>query len=145
MNIYVIFNKTTHEPIGYTDDVSGYPPLTLWKMFEIEGNEFNIERYKYLGKYTDGDLVDLIKIKKSVVNEKDVDEKYEILFYRKYSDRNILMSLLDDVEELVNIRRFRAKLQEKKEAEMNMYRTTDSYIFVSKESENKRAEEIFQI
>lgn len=144
MNIYVIFNKITHEPIGYTDDISGYPPLTLWKMFNVEGNEFNIERYKYLGKYTDGDLVDLIKAKKSVVYEKDVDEKYENMFYRKYSDRDILMALFEDDAELELMRHFRGKIKDKKANEMNMYKTNDSYIFVTREEQPKQEQETFK-
>jgi hypothetical protein len=144
MIVYVVFNRITLEPILYTDDVSGLPPSTLWKPFEIEGDEFNIERYKYIGWYEDGDLIDLIKAKKSIVYEKDVDEKYENMFYRKYSDRNVLMALLEDDAELELMRNFRAKIRNKKSKEIDMYRTEDSYIFVTREEQNKQEQETFK-
>ncbi len=133
--IYTLFNPKTKKFIGYTDDISNYPENTLFKVYEIEHDEFNLERFHYEGDYENGRLIDLIKENKSIVYEKDIDDKYEKIFFRKYSILDIVLGIVDD--KLDEIKSFRKLLMDKKEREKFNSMNDPSFKYVSLEEQEK--------
>jgi hypothetical protein len=127
------------------EDLQRFPTEHFWiKTFEVDDQTINLARWRYDGDYESGQLIDLISTKKAVVSEEAVDQKYREIFFRKYDLETLLFSLLDDDQALQEIRDFRSKLLTKKQKEIDMYRTSDYYIYETVEDQKNRENQTFK-
>lgn len=116
----------------------------LVKEIEIDDDQMNLARFRYEGDYDDGKLIDLFAEKKSIVTEEEIDQKYDNLLYRKYSQSDIVLSMHSQEDKALEIKEFMMKLWRKKQKEIDMYKNSDMYIYESRELQKKRQEEILK-
>jgi hypothetical protein len=143
--MYAIFNKTTFLPIGFTDDISQFPKDALTRELDLGNEDFNLARYRWEGDYQTGRLVDLFQEKKSIVTEKEMDDKFNAVVFRKYTMEDILFALLDDDDtQLKEMRVFFNRLKKKKLADIAMYKSSEYHIYETLDTQRKREEESFK-
>lgn len=116
----------------------------LVKEIEIDDDQMNLARFRYEGDYDDGKLIDLFAEKKSIVTEEEIDQKYDNLLYRKYSQSDIVLSMHSNDVLAEQIKEWMNKLWQKKQKEIDMYKNSNMYIYESRELQKKRQEEILK-
>jgi hypothetical protein len=163
--IYIVFNSTTRKPVFIVDSLEAIQNtgFTLIKEVEIEGNEINLARFKWIGDYDTGKFTDLFLEKKAIVTEEEVDNKYYGMFFRKYSMEEAVFNLIKHAEfrhtsEIIDgkdyftdnneggyMKRFLESLLKKKEKEIQTYKNSPNHIYETKADQEKRLEESFKI
>lgn len=144
MNLNAIFNKKTKRLVSFIsdDDLQRFPLENfLLKTFEV--SDLNLERWRIEGDYDNCRLIDMFLEKKSVVEEEAINQKYKELFFRKYNLQDILFALIDQDQSLDILREFKRKLDDKKQKEIDKYKSEPYYIFESTEEQIEREAEIF--
>ena len=116
----------------------------LVKEIEIDDDQMNLARFRYEGDYDDSKLIDLFAEKKSIVTEEEIDQKYDNLLYRKYSQSDIVLSMHSNDVLAEQIKEWMNKLWQKKQKEIDMYKNSNMYIYESRELQKKRQEEILK-
>jgi hypothetical protein len=157
-NLYVLFNKNTKKVVSFTFDIDVFPEQIrnnfLIKTFNfsdlaIKDNTINLARFKWVGDYDDGKLVDVFDENITVVSEKDLDKKYKFLFNKKYNIDEILHELILNAdmktEKGKDIQNFLTKTINKKEKEKEFYKNSKSHIFESSEQIEDRQKKAFSI
>lgn len=150
--IYLYFNTITRKLVFITDDPDPIKSagFSLVKEIEIEGDEFNLARFRWDGTYDDGRLVDLFTEKTAIVTEDEIDKKYYGLFFRKYSLDQVLFNLINCVQFLpetdgYEMQKFLAALLSKKNLEIEKYKTSPNHIYETRDDEKKRIADSFKI
>ncbi len=155
--IYALFNNANREFTAWMTDISALPETIRNNMLiqEINLDEygvtdamFNPERYKWQGNYDTGRFVDLLADNKAIVTEEEVEEKYDGLFFRKYSIKDILYQLLVNADMQtptgLEMQQFFYKLLTRKENDVNYYKTSGVHIYETKEEQLNRQKNAFQ-
>ncbi len=155
MKLYAIFNKNNNIFTGFAveDSIHIFPKERFHiKTFEVPEETINLARYRVDGCFEDSVLVDLFTEKKTVVTEREIDQKYIDLFERKYeeltnqsySPNNLLFDILDNSPIVEELRKFRQKLKERKIKEIEGYNTSKFHIYETDQQQITREQEIFK-
>lgn len=155
--IYALFNNANREFTAWMTDISALPETIRNNMLLQEINledygvtdaMFNPERYKWQGNYDTGKFVDLLADNKAVVTEEEVHEKYDGLFFRKYTVKDVLYTLIDNTlmhtKDGLDMQTFLRKLLTRKENDINYYKTSGVHIYETVEEQLKRQRKAFE-
>jgi hypothetical protein len=155
--IYALFNKKNREFSAWSNDISQFPEKVretmLYKEIDLEeygvtDAMFNPERYRWIGDYDSGKFTDLLASNKAVVTEKEVNEKYDSLFFRKYSVKDVLYQLILNLsmntEEGKKMQDFLKTLLNRKEKDVEYYKTSGVHIYETVEDQRERQKNAFQ-
>lgn len=156
--LYALFNKRTRQLTSFTFDINVFPQSLQDSMlirsytFEelgITDENINLNRFKWMGDYDDGKLVDIVKEKKAIVTEKEIDEKYNGLFFKKYKFEDVFYELIVNsdmkTENGKNIQKFLIKLLEKKRNDIEYYKRSDLHIWETIDEVKDRQKDAFKV
>jgi hypothetical protein len=114
----------------------------------ITDENINMNRFKWVGDYDEGRLVDLINEKKAIVTEKEIREKYNGLFFSKYRIEDVLYELIMNsdmkTENGRKMKEYVSKLLTKKENDIQYFSTSDLHIWETDEEAAKRQKDAFR-
>jgi hypothetical protein len=156
--LYILFNKLSRQMTSFTFDISVFPPSIInnllikeyrFKDIGIPDEKINLNRFKWVGDFDTGHLVDLVTEKKSVVTEKEMNDKTRTLFYRKYDIDTILFQLVLNTPmhtvEGNEMQSFLRKILDKKKKDIEFFQNSDLHIWETEHDEKKRQEDAFKI
>jgi len=153
--IYIIFNAKTDVPMFFTDDKELASTFPLYKevileQYGISRDDFNLNRYRWEGDAETGKLVDTFIQQKAVVTEEDVDGKYRELLLRKYPlDKmlcRILLNMPETVDEEFNdIKKFVHLLEQRKQHEIETYKSSPVHKWESWDDILTREKHVFKV
>lgn len=101
--LHAIFNNKTRKLTCFTFDLDSFPESIRknmlirtysFKDLDIPDENINLTRFRWEGDYDDGELVDIVKENRSVVSERDIDNKYRALFFKKYPLEDIIFEIV---------------------------------------------------
>lgn len=155
--IYALFNKKTRQLTCFTFDLSSFPHILLDSMLireytfselGINDNEINLTRFKWIGDYDTGRLVDIVTEKKAVVTEREIDEKYSTMFWSKYSLQEVVFELLLNStmssETGKAMQAFLEKVQNKKHKDKEFFKSSPIHIWETDETIKQRQKDAFK-
>lgn len=155
--IFALFNKTTRQLSCFTFDLSGFPSTILDNMlvreytFEelgITDNEINLTRFKWIGDYDSGRLVDIVAEKKAVVTEREIDEKYSTMFWARYSVQDVIFELLMNAsmsrEIGKDMQQFLGKILDKKDKDKEFFKNSPLHIWETDNIIKQRQKDAFK-
>lgn len=155
--LYSLFNTQTRQFVCFTFDVDSFPPVIRntmlikehsFKELGINDEEINIQRFRWVGDYDTGRLVDIVLEKKAVVTEQEIDEKYDALFFDKYSVKTILYELVLNsdmkTEEGKKMQNHLNKILKKKNSDIEYFKNSDLHIWETREDAKKRKKDAFK-
>lgn len=156
--LYILFNKTNKQVVSFTFDLSVFPPQVIdnflvkemsFDELGIKDNTINISRFRWIGDYETGRVVDIFDENLTIVSEKEVDNKYKGIFYKKYTLDEILFELILNsdmkTEKGRNIQEFLEKTLSKREKEKNFYKNSKSHIWENKDQIEERQKKAFSV
>jgi hypothetical protein len=156
--IYALFNKATKKLVSFTFDISPFPENILntllireysFEELGLTDENINLNRFKWIGDYEDGKLIDIVKEKKSIVTEKEINERYSNLFYEKFKFEEVLYELILNsdmkTEKGKSIQKFLEKLLTRKHNDVEYYKSSDLHIWESEEDVKKRQIDAFKL
>lgn len=157
-NLYVLFNKKTKQVVSFTFDLSVFPQNVLdnfliktvpFEQLGIKDNTINIARFKWIGDYDTGMVVDVFDQNITIVSEKEIDNKYKNLFYNKFSLDDIIFEIILNLDMTTqkgkNIKLFLQKTLDRKEKEKDFYKNSKSHIWEDREQVEERHKKAFSI
>jgi hypothetical protein len=155
MKLHAIFNKHNQTFVGFTvEDSKHIFPKERFniKTFDTPEETINLARYRVEGSFKEAVLVDLFTEKKTVVTEREIDQKYIDMFERKYeeltgqsySPNNLLFDILDNSPIVEELRKFRQKLKDRKVKEIEGYKTSKFHIYETDKQQVTREQDIFK-
>jgi hypothetical protein len=155
MKIYIYFNNITKLP-AFLSEIKINSPLAFKEIcledLEITDGEFNLARYKWEGDFDSGKLVDLFKEKRTLVTEEEIDGKYYAMFFRKYSLEKTLFNIIQtlykpasEFPEGTSMYKFLEKLLDKKDKEIEFYKTSENHRFETHEEQQKHLLDSFKV
>lgn len=155
--IYALFNNKTRKFTCYTTDISQFPltikNLLLIREFKLKdlgfpGSEIVLSRFKWVGDYDTGRLVDIINENKSVVTEKEIDNKFHTMFWARYNSTEVLYELLLNIDMKTDKGRemqgFLEKVLTKKKTDIDFYKSSPLHIWESNEEVKEREKNAFK-
>lgn len=156
--LYVLFNAKTRQLTSFTFDIDVFPEQIRknflireysFKELGIEDEQINLSRFKWIGDFDTGRLVDIVLEKKAIVTEKELDEKYDSLFFAKYSAQEALFTLIMGAEmkteEGQAMQRFLTKLMARKAADVEYFKNSPIHIWETREDEIARVHDAFKV
>lgn len=156
--LYVLFNKLTKQVVSFTFDLSVFPEAVInnflikeisFEELGIKDNTINISRFKWIGDYETGRVVDVFDENLTIVSEKDVENKYKSLFYKKYNFDEILFELILNCDMTTqkgkSIKSFLQKTLDRKEKEKDFYKNSKSHIWETAEQIEERQKKAFSV
>lgn len=156
--LYILFNKSNKQLVSFTFDISVFPQTVInnflikeipFEHLNIKDNNINLARFKWIGDYDSGRIVDVFDENITVVSEKDVDKKYKNLFYKKFNIDEILIELILNCDMKTDkgkkIQIFSKKVLEKKEKEKNFYKNSKNHVWESIEQIEQRQKKAFSV
>lgn len=156
--LYSLFNSKTKQFVCFMFDVSSIPDAVRKNML-IRANSFkelgltdeniNITRFKWIGDYDNGHLVDLVLQNKTIVTEKEIQDKYNSMFFNKYSEIDVLYQLIlnSDMKtpEGIEMLSYLQKILKKKESDIEFFKNSDLHIWESIEETQKKIDDAFKV
>jgi uncharacterized LabA/DUF88 family protein len=155
--IYILFNKVSKQMTAFMTDVSQIPEQIrkslLIKEFKLkdlgfDDDEINLTRFKWEGDYDTGRLIDIVKEKKAIVTEKETNERFHDMFWKRYNIYEVLQELIINTpmitEKGQNMQDFLKKVLQKKEADVKFYQNSPLHIWESEEETVKRQKDAFK-
>jgi hypothetical protein len=138
-------------------DISAFPEslrsTLLLKEFTLkelgfDGDEINLTRFKWSGDYDTGKLIDIVSENKSIVTEKDIDEKYHSMFWSRYDLTTVLYTLILNTPMKyangITIQNFLEKILKRKEDDKKFFSESPLHIWESIEETKKREKDAFK-
>ena len=154
--LYALFNAKTRQLVSFTFDLSGFPQalrdtfLIREYSFESLGlpdENINLARFKWIGDYDEGRLVDIVMEKKAVVTEKEITDKYNGIFYSRYKLEEVLYEIIINLKmETVKgkeMQTFVDRLLQKRQSDLEYFQNSDLHIFESDALIAKRQRDAF--
>jgi hypothetical protein len=154
--LYIYFNKISKLPAFFSLEKIKTDNL-LVREIDVEADlgitegVINLARYKWEGDYDSGTLVDLFEQKKAIVTEKEIDEKYNAIFYRKYPFDAVISNLISalytpktDAPDILEMAKFHEALLNKKKKEIEFYKSSVNHIFETREYQEEREKNTFR-
>lgn len=156
--LYAFFNKKTRAFICFTFDITMFPENVKqnllikefsFKELGIPDEEINITRYRWIGDYDTGRLADIVLEKKAVVTEKEINEKYDGLFFNKFDFKTLFYELVLNADMKTEkgkyMQSYLSKLLEKKESDIDFFKNSDLHIWETDESLKKQSKDAFKV
>ena len=156
--LYAFFNKKTKAFICFTFDITMFPETVkanfLMKEFsfkdlDIPNEEINMARYRWIGDYDNGRLADIILEKKSVVTEREINEKYDAMLFDKFDIKDILYELIinSDMKTVkgIQIQERLQKILKKKESDIEFFKNSDLHIWETNEDLKQHSKDAFKV
>lgn len=154
--LYVLFNSKTRKVTSFTFDISSFPKTILdnmlikeynFKDLGITDNHLNLNRFKWIGDYDSGRIVDVFLEKKSIVSENEINEKYHKIFFSKYKLEDILFSLIINTEMKdqygKDMQEFLIKVLDKKKRDVEFFKNSPLHIWETDDDVVKQQAEAF--
>ena len=156
--LYALFNSKTCQFTSFTFDISAFPETIiktlLFKEFTfaelgLTDEKINLNRFKWIGDYDTGKLIDMVKDKKTVVTEQEIREKYNHTFFNKFKFEDVFYELILNsdmkTENGKAIQSFLIKMLERKRDDIQFYRNSDLHIWETDDDIKKRQSNAFKI
>jgi hypothetical protein len=156
--LYVLFNSKTKKITSFTFDISVFPKAILdnllykeysFKKLGITDENINLNRFKWIGDYETGRLVDIVSEKKAIVTENELEEKYESLFNHKYNTKDIIYELILNcdmkTENGINMQNFLKKLLDRKKNDIEYFKNSDIHIWETREETQNQLYDAFKV
>jgi len=155
--IYALFNNKSRQFTAWMTDISSLPEnlkkTMLLREVVLEDHGiidavFNPERYQWQGDYDTGKFTDLLADNKAIVTEKEVNEKYDALFFRKYEIKDIIFELIQNAVMITpkgkEIQDFFNILLQRKKDDVEYYKASDVHLYQTEEDLIRREKLAFQ-
>ena len=155
--LYSLFNTRTRQFVCFTFDVESFPEVVRntmlikehsFKELGINDEEINITRFRWIGDYDTGKLVDIVLEKKAIVTESEINEKYDAMFFEKFELKNIVYELVLNADmktdEGKRMQTYLSKLLKKKSDDIEFFKNSDLHIWETDEDAKKRTEDAFK-
>jgi hypothetical protein len=156
--LYALFNKKTKAFICFTFDITLFPETVkanflmkefAFKDLDIPDEEINMARYRWIGDYDNGRLADIMLEKKSVVTEREINEKYDAMLFDKFNIKDILYELIINSDmKTVKGKQIQERLQKilkKKESDIEFFKNSDLHIWETNEDLKKHSKDAFKV
>lgn len=153
-NFYIIFNPSNKLPIFFTIDQNLVKDCPLVKTIDatslgITDNNFNLNRYKWIGDYDTGYIQDTFLDNRTIVTEEEIDGNYRDILLRKYPLDKILCSIINnmsftDDQEFNSIKSFIHNLTTKKKKDIEFYTNSQYHKFETWDDIINREQELFK-
>lgn len=156
--LYSLFNTRTRQFVCFTFDIETFPEAvrnTLlikehsFKELGLNDEEINITRFRWIGDYDSGKLVDIVLEKKAIVTEAEINEKYDSMFFEKFELKNIVYELVLNAdmktEEGKKMQTYLSKLLKKKNDDIEFFKNSDLHIWETDEDAHKRTKDAFKV
>lgn len=158
LKIYILFNSKTRQLTCFTFDISVFPKQILDNMLikeytfrelGINDENINLNRFKWMGDYDTGSLVDVVKEKKAVVTEKEIVDKYHGMINSRYSLETIIHQLILNADmktqEGVDMQVFVDKVLKRKKSDIEYFKNSPLHIWESGDHDANKREDAFRI
>lgn len=156
--LYAFFNKKTKAFICFTFDITMFPETVKanflmkefsFKELDIPDEEINMARYRWIGDYDTGRLVDIILEKKAVVTEREINEKYDAMLFDKFNIKDILYELILNADmKTPNGKQIQERLQKilkKKENDIEFFKNSDLHIWETQSDLKNQLQNAFKV
>jgi len=155
--IYALFNNKTRQLTCFTTDISQFPEsirkTLLIREFKLkdlgfDDNEIVLSRFKWIGDYDTGRLADIINENKSVVTEKEIDQKFHTMFWARYNSTEVLYEILLNSDMKTDkgreMKGFLEKVLTKKKTDIDFYKNSPLHIWETNEDIRVREKNAFK-
>ncbi len=155
--LYILFNSKTRQLACFTFDISVFPEQIVnhmliksysFKELGITDDSINLNRFKWLGDFDSGSLVDIVKEKKAIVTEKEIVDKYHNMISSKYSLEFILHQLILNsdmkTDEGVQMQIFVDKVLKKKKSDIEYFKNSPLHIWEAANENEHRRDDAFK-
>lgn len=156
--LYAFFNKQSKAFVCFTFDISMFPDAVKnnllikefsFKELGIPDEEINITRYRWIGDYDNGRLSDIVLEKKAVVTEREINEKYDSMFFNKFDLKTVFYELVLNAdmktEKGKSIQTYLSKILKKKESDIEFFKNSDLHIWETDEDLKKHSKDAFTV
>ena len=156
--LYILFNSKTRQLSCFTFDITLFPEQILsnmliksytFKQLGINDDTINLNRFKWIGDYDSGSLVDIVKEKKAIVTEREIVDKYHNMINSQYSLEFILHQLILNAdmktEQGVQMQIFVDKVLKKKNSDIEYFKNSPLHIWETESDNVYRREDAFKI
>jgi hypothetical protein len=156
--LYTFFNKKTRAFICFTFDITMFPENVKqnllikefsFKELGIPDEEINITRYRWIGDYDTGRLADIVLEKKAVVTEREINEKYDSLFFDKFDFKTLFYELVLNADMKTEkgkyMQSYLQKILKKKESDIEFFKNSDLHIWETESVLEAQLQNAFKI
>lgn len=157
-SLYILFNSKTRQLTSFTFDISNFPKSILDNMLikeykfsslGLNDENINLNRFKWIGDYDSGKLVDIVLEQKSIVTETELNEKYRSIFNAKYSTETILYELILNAdmktESGKSMQTFLNKVLKRKSDDKEYFKNSNLHIWETESDRSKRQQDAFKV
>jgi hypothetical protein len=155
--IYCLFNSKSNQFTCFVTSIDQFPEqirknllIKEYKLKDlgIPDNMINLARFKWIGDYETGRLVDIVTEKKAIVTEKEINEKLNQKFWTTYEFYDVIHELIMNIkmttDKGIEIQNFLSKLLTKRTDDINFYKNSDLHIWESISETIKREKDSFK-